>query len=76
MTATYNPQAAADQARATYREVTARLGLVGFDTAIPESVRTLAESTVDQTREAMTAPLCRRCRSDVAAQNSVSLSPV
>ena len=51
MTATYNPRAAADQARATYREVTARLGL-GFDTAIPESVRTLAESTVDQTREA------------------------
>ena len=38
MTATYNPQAAADQARATYREVTARLGLLGFDTAIPESV--------------------------------------
>jgi hypothetical protein len=75
MTATYNPQAAADQARATYREVTARLGL-GCDTAIPESVRTLAESTVDQTREALTAPLCRRCRSDVAAQNSVSLSPV
>jgi hypothetical protein len=35
-----------------YREVTARLGLLGFDTAIPESVRTLAESTVDQTREA------------------------
>ena len=26
--------------------------LLGFDTAIPESVRTLAESTVDQTREA------------------------
>jgi hypothetical protein len=52
MTATYNPQAAADPARATYREVTARLGLLGFDTAIPESVRTLAESTVDQTREA------------------------
>jgi hypothetical protein len=52
MTATYNPQAAADQARATYREVTARLGLLGFDTAIPESVRTRAESTVDQTREA------------------------
>ena len=53
MTATYNPQAATDPARATYREVTARLGLLGFDTAIPpESVRTRAESTVDQTREA------------------------
>jgi phasin len=52
MTATYNPQAAADQARANYRDVTARLGLLGFDTAIPESVRALAENTVDQTREA------------------------
>ena len=29
-----------------------RLGTLGFDTAIPESVRTLAEKTVDQTREA------------------------
>ena len=47
-----NPQAAADQARATYREVTSRLGMLGFDTAIPEGVRTLAEQTVDQTREA------------------------
>ena len=51
MTATYNPQAAADQTRANYRDVTARLGALGFDTAIPESVRTLAEKTVDQTRE-------------------------
>jgi phasin len=49
---TYNPQAAAAEARANYREVTARLGLLGLDTAIPESVRTLAEHTVDQTREA------------------------
>jgi len=47
-----NPQAAADQARATYRDVTARLGALGFDTAIPEGVRALAEQTVDQTREA------------------------
>ena len=52
MTATYNPQAAADQTRANYRDVTARLGALGFDTAIPESVRTLAEKTVNQTREA------------------------
>ena len=51
MTANYNPQAAADQTRANYRDVTARLGALGFDTAIPESVRTLAEKTVDQTRE-------------------------
>ena len=52
MTATYHPQAAAAEARANYREVTARLGALGFDTAIPEGVRALAESTVDQTREA------------------------
>ena len=52
MTATYNPQAAADQARNAYRNVTAQLGLLGLDTAIPEAVRTVAEKTVAQTREA------------------------
>ena len=52
MTTTYNPQAVAAEARANYREVMARLGALGFDTAIPEGVRALAESTVDQTREA------------------------
>jgi phasin len=52
MPATYHPQAAAAEARANYREVTARLGALGFDTAIPEGVRALAENTVDQTREA------------------------
>jgi phasin len=52
MNATYSPQAAANQARANYLDVTDRLGLLGLDTAIPESVRTLAENTVDQTREA------------------------
>jgi phasin len=52
MIATYNPQAAAAEARANYRDVTERLGALGLDTAIPESVRALAETTVDQTREA------------------------
>jgi hypothetical protein len=52
MTATYNPQAAAAEARANYREVTARLGLLGLYTAIPESVRVLAENAVDRTRDA------------------------
>jgi len=51
MTATFNLQAAAE-ARANYREVTERLGLLVLDTAMPESVRTLAENTVDRTREA------------------------
>jgi phasin len=52
MTTSYNPQAAADQARNTYRDVTAQLGLLGLDTAIPEAVRSAAEKTVAQTREA------------------------
>jgi phasin len=51
MTATYNPQAAADQARNAYRNVTAQLGLLGLDTAIPEAVRTMAEKTVAQSRD-------------------------
>ena len=41
MNDTRNPQTAAAEARA-----------LGLDTAIPEGVRALAESTVDQTREA------------------------
>lgn len=52
MNDTRNPQVAADEARANYREVTSKLGALGFDTAIPEGVRALAGSTVDQTREA------------------------
>jgi len=52
MDATYTPKAAAAEARANYREVTERLGALGLNAAIPESVRALAEKTVDQTREA------------------------
>jgi phasin len=52
MTATYNPQAAADQARAAYRNMTDQLGDLGLDTAVPEGVRALAEKSVAQTREA------------------------
>ena len=37
MAATFNPQAAADQARNAYRNVTAQLGLLALDTAIPEA---------------------------------------
>ena len=51
MAATFNPQAAADQARNAYRNVTAQLGLA-LDTAIPEALGAVAEKTVDQTREA------------------------
>src|SRR6478672_9048158 len=52
MTPTYNPQPATAEVRANYREVTAKLGLLGLDTTIPESVRAFAENTVDRTREA------------------------
>ena len=51
MNASHNPQAAADQARDAYRNVTAELGLLGLNTAIPEGVRALAEKTVAQTRQ-------------------------
>jgi phasin len=50
MAATFNPQAAANQAGNAYRNVTAQLGLLALDTAIPEALG--AEKTVDQTREA------------------------
>ena len=53
MTATHNPQTAADQARATYRRMTDQLGQhLGLDTAVPEGVRALAEKSVAQTRQA------------------------
>jgi phasin len=52
MTAPYNPRAAADQARATYRAATAQLGQLGLDTTIPEDMRAVAVKTVAQSREA------------------------
>jgi phasin len=52
MTATHNPQAAADQARAAYSKMTDQLGHLGLDTAVPEGVRALAEKTLAETRKA------------------------
>ena len=52
MAATFNSQVAADQARNAYRNVTAQLGLLALDTAIPEALGAVAEKTVGQTREA------------------------
>jgi phasin len=54
MTATFNPQAAAEQARQNcqnYRDVTTQLGHLGLDTSVPEAVRAMAEKSVAQTRE-------------------------
>ena len=52
MGAIFNPQTAADQARNAYRNVTAQLGLLALDTAIPEATAAVVEKTVSQTREA------------------------
>ncbi len=52
MTATQNPQRATDQTRDAYRRMTDQLGNLGFDTAVPEGVRALAEKSVAQTRQA------------------------
>ena len=52
MNDTLSPRAAADQASAAYRNMTSQLGHLGFDTAVPEGVRALAEKAVAQSREA------------------------
>jgi phasin len=52
MKTSYNPETAAEQASKTYRDLTAQLGLLGLDPAIPEGVRDLAEKTVANTRAA------------------------
>jgi len=51
MSATSNHQAAAEQARKNYRDVTTQLGHLGLDTSVPEAVRDMAEKTVAKTRE-------------------------
>ncbi len=59
MAATFNPHVAADHARNAYRDVTAQLGLLALDTAIPEALG------VGQTREAYD-------RSKVAFEESIA----
>ena len=44
-------QAAAEQARKNYRDVTTQLGHLGLDASVPEAVRDMAEKTVAKTRE-------------------------
>ena len=51
MTATSNPQAAAEHAHKNYRDVTTQLGHLGLETSVPAAVRALAEKSVAQTRE-------------------------
>ena len=51
MAASFNPQAAAERARKSYRDVTTQLGQLGLDTHVPEAVRAIAEKSVAHTRE-------------------------
>ncbi|MGC2410937.1 MAG: phasin family protein [Methyloceanibacter sp.] len=51
MSATPNPQAAAEQARKNYRDVTTQLGHLGLDTSVPEAVRDMADKALAKTRE-------------------------
>ena len=52
MSDTYTPQAAAEQARDAFRKAAKGFETLKIDTTVPESVRALAEKTVNQTREA------------------------
>lgn len=47
---TFDPQAAAEMAREVYRKTIAQFEPVALEATIPESVRTLAQKTVTETR--------------------------
>ena len=51
MSETYSPQAAAEQARDSFRKAAKEFESFKLDTTVPESVRALAEKTVNQSRE-------------------------
>ena len=52
MTQTVSPQAAVEAARENFRKAAKEFELFKLDTTVPESVRALAEKTVNQSREA------------------------
>lgn len=52
MSETYSPQVAAEQARDAFRKAAKEFEAFKLDTTVPESVRALAERTVNQSREA------------------------
>ena len=52
MSETYSPQAAAEQARDSFHQAAKDFETFKLDTTVPESVRALAEKTVNQSREA------------------------
>jgi phasin len=51
MSQTYSPQEAAGQARDNFKKAVKEFESIKLDTSVPESVRALAEKTVNQTRE-------------------------
>jgi len=52
MSDTFSPQVAAEQARDAFRKAAQEFETLKIDTTVPESVRALAEKTVNQSREA------------------------
>ncbi len=52
MSETYSPQAAAEMARESFNKAAKEFESFKLDTTVPESVRALAEKTVNQSREA------------------------
>ena len=52
MSDTFSPQVAAEQARDAFRKAAQEFETLKLDTTVPESVRALAEKTVNQSREA------------------------
>ncbi|HWM31185.1 MAG TPA: phasin [Methyloceanibacter sp.] len=52
MSENFSPQAAVEQARNTFQKAAKEYEALKLDTTVPESVRALAEKTVNQTREA------------------------
>lgn len=52
MSENFSPQEAVEQARDSFKKAVKEFETIKLDTTVPESVRALAEKTVNQTREA------------------------
>jgi hypothetical protein len=77
MTATFNPQAAAEQARKNYRDVTTQLGHLGLNTSVPEAVRAMADKSeiYDRSKDALDASIATFERSfDASGQSATAFN--
>ncbi len=76
MAATFNPHVAADHARNAYRDVTAQLGLLALDTAIPEALGVgQTREFYDRSRDALEASLSTFERTfDAAGQGAAAFN--